>query len=201
MRPTSARSAPRIEARPPGAIVLDRTYFYPNGGGQPADRGLLRRSEGGAWTVLDVQHRGDAVLHRVEERERPARPLAVGDELEGSIDWELRYRHMRAHTAQHLASSIVFDLTGIRTRRAAIGAVTSSIDLDQPLPSAGDLGAVRTSFEAKVAEDWPVSLRFVAREEYEASPSARAGLAPLPRSVVPGPADRDRGGRCGPLRW
>ncbi|MCI4322648.1 MAG: alanyl-tRNA editing protein [Thermoplasmata archaeon] len=174
----------RVEARPPGALVLDRTFFFPAGGGQPSDRGILRNSEGGEWAITEVQHRGEAVIHRVTELRRPPRLVAVGDELEGSIDWELRYRHMRAHTAQHLTSSLIFSRTGTRTRRATIGAESSSIELEHPLADSGTWDAIRGSTADRVREDLTVGIRFVPRDEYEATPAARSGLAPLPRSVT-----------------
>jgi misacylated tRNA(Ala) deacylase len=174
----------RVDGRPPGALVLDRTYFYPAGGGQPADRGTLRSAGGGEWTVTDVQHRGEAVIHKVQETHPAARPLAVGDELEGTLDWELRYRLMRAHTAQHLTSSLVFETTGIRTRRAVIGAESSSIELERALPDPEVEAAIRVTVADRIREDRPVELRFLPRAEYEAAPAARSGLAPLPRSVL-----------------
>ena len=79
-------------------VVLDRTLFYPLGGGQHWDTGVLS-GPNGEIQVSEVRGRGD-VHHTVEEGHQ----LTVGDEVRGTIDWETRYAHMRMHTAQHLVS-------------------------------------------------------------------------------------------------
>jgi misacylated tRNA(Ala) deacylase len=83
-----------------GAVELDRTVFYPLGGGQAGDTGKL-----GNWRVVDTRKgaTGDAVLHILEPGSSPA----VGQKLEAAIDWERRHRLMRYHTALHLLGSIV----------------------------------------------------------------------------------------------
>ena len=103
----------RVVALPPGAVVLDRTLFYPAGGGQPTDRGVLAGPDGVALPVADVVKSGAVVLHRLGRGARPS--LRIGDEVRGTIDWDRRYGHMRLHTAQHLLSALVFRRTGRKT--------------------------------------------------------------------------------------
>lgn len=81
-------------------IELDRTVFYPTGGGQPGDTGRI-----GALRVVDtLKGEGESVLHAVE----PGAALpAVGTSVEAEIDWERRHRHMRFHTALHLLGAVV----------------------------------------------------------------------------------------------
>ena len=81
-------------------VELDRTVFYPLGGGQAGDTGKL-----GPWQVLDTRKgaTGDSVLHMLE----PGAKLAPGEKLEIRIDWERRYRLMRLHTALHLLGAVV----------------------------------------------------------------------------------------------
>jgi len=83
-----------------GAVELDRTVFYPLGGGQSGDTGRI-----GDWRVVDTRKgaSADAVLHILE----PGASPAVGQKVEISIDWERRHRLMRYHTALHLLGSIV----------------------------------------------------------------------------------------------
>ena len=83
-----------------GAVELDRTVFYPLGGGQSGDSGKI-----GNWRVVDTRKgaTGDAVLHILE----PGASPTVGQKLEVSIDWERRHRLMRYHTALHLLGSVV----------------------------------------------------------------------------------------------
>ena len=82
------------------AVELDRTVFYPLGGGQAGDTGEI-----GPWRVIDTRKgaSGDSVLHLLE----PDAKLAPGDKLEIQIDWERRHRLMRLHTALHLLGAVV----------------------------------------------------------------------------------------------
>jgi len=111
----------RVFGAGPGWVVLDRTAFYPAGGGQPSDTGSLL-FDGGKLRVREVQKRG-AVRHILDE------DLPSGVEhVRGVLDWGPRYAHMRMHTAQHLLSATVFDLFGARTVGNQIRAESSHID-------------------------------------------------------------------------
>ena len=77
-------------------IVLDRTAFFPEGGGQYADTGIL-----GSARVLDVQEKDGVIFHRTDA------PLSVGDCVEGRIDWDLRFMKMQQHTGEHIVSGLV----------------------------------------------------------------------------------------------
>ena len=79
------------------SIILDKTLFYPEGGGQPADHGLLEKG-GMAFQVVDVQKVGDVVLHKME---KPG-SIQKGDHVTGKIDMRRRLAHARHHTATHL---------------------------------------------------------------------------------------------------
>ena len=175
----------RVTALPPGAVVLDRTYFYPTGGGQPADHGTLQDAEGHRFDVVDVTKSGTAVVHRIRAPPEAVRHLAVGAALDGELDWDRRYRHMRLHTAQHLTSALVFARTGRRTRRAELANVAATIDLDGPF-AADELDPVAQDVREAVAHARPVTVRHVPRAEWDALPaSGRSGLVPLPRAVDP----------------
>lgn len=107
------------------SIVLDRTLFYPLGGGQHWDTGVLA-GPNGEINVQEVRGRGD-VQHTVETDHQ----LAVGDEVRGTVDWGARYAHMRMHTAQHLMSGIAYELfNGVRTVGNQIHAEKSRIDFN-----------------------------------------------------------------------
>jgi len=87
-------------------LELDRTVFYPAGGGQPGDRGMLRFDDATKLPVIDTRkgEAPDQVLHVLA----PGGPVPVaGSKLEAVLDWELRYRHMRFHTALHLLCAVV----------------------------------------------------------------------------------------------
>jgi misacylated tRNA(Ala) deacylase len=110
----------RVVAVHEGAIELDRTVFYPMGGGQPGDTGKL-----GSYKVVDTRKgpAGDSILHVLDTKQLD---LKVGEPVEIEIDWERRHRHMRMHTALHLLGAVVrAPVTGGR-----IGEDKSHLDFD-----------------------------------------------------------------------
>jgi misacylated tRNA(Ala) deacylase len=98
--PYLAACEARVAAVHAEAVELDRTVFYPMGGGQPGDTGRI-----GAWRVVDTRkgETADSVLHIME----PGFVLQPGASVEIAIDWERRHRHMRLHTALHLLGAVV----------------------------------------------------------------------------------------------
>jgi misacylated tRNA(Ala) deacylase len=95
----------------PAGIVLDRTVFYPLGGGQPGDTGTLRAADGREWQVREARKgEGGRVLHPLDG---DVPPPAVGDSVEVTIDWPRRHAHMRMHSCLHLLGSVLrFGVTG-----------------------------------------------------------------------------------------
>ena len=88
-------------------VVLDRTVFYPGGGGQPADRGrLLRTADGRTWSVRGARKSGGDIVHELEPS--PDGPPAREDVLTVDIDWARRYALMRTHTALHALCGVVW---------------------------------------------------------------------------------------------
>jgi len=173
----------RVVALPPGAVVLDRTLFYPAGGGQPTDRGTLVGPDGVTLPVVDVVRSGATVLHRLGRGARPA--LRLQDPVTGMIDWERRYGHMRLHTAQHLLSAVVFQRTGRKTRRAMFAAGAGWIDVLGDWPAEETPETLDRAYRAYLDPPREVRIRQLARSEWEVNPSARAGLVPLPPQVDP----------------
>jgi len=100
----------RVAAVEPGEatlLVLDRTVFYPGGGGQPSDRGLvLRAADGRAWTVRSARKAGGEIVHELEPDGGEA--PAVGDLLRVDLDWARRLALMRTHTALHALCGVVW---------------------------------------------------------------------------------------------
>jgi misacylated tRNA(Ala) deacylase len=174
----------RITALPPGGVVLDRTYFYPAGGGQPGDEGSLRVGEA-QLRVIDVSRSGASVIHRVRSAPNELRPFAVGTEVEGLLDWDRRHQHMRLHTAQHLLSARAFHRSGFRTRKAVLRGRGATIDLEGELPPSS-FAEIVGDVERICREGRPVTIRHVPRSDWESSPNAgRSGLVPLPEHVDP----------------
>lgn len=148
-----------------GGIVLDRTPFYASAGGQPGDRGTIRFAGGDcpiATTVYDTADKSQIVHVAAEGAACPA----SGDTVTAVLDWELRHRHMRMHTALHLLCSLVpFPVTG-----GQIGATEGRLDFDIEDASAVDKDRLTASLNALVAADHPVSERWITDAELDANP-------------------------------
>jgi misacylated tRNA(Ala) deacylase len=173
-----------VVALPPGGVVLDRTFFYPTGGGQPSDRGSLRGG-GEDLEVVDVTKSGSSVIHRVRGSAGALGAAGVGATVEGTIDWDRRFRHMRLHTGQHLLSARIFGRTKLRTRRATMAGREAVLDLEAPIAEEL-LDPLIEDLRAAVEAPRPVSIRYVPRAEWDRHPAAgRAGLVPLPPVVDP----------------
>ena len=93
----------RIQARRGQSVALDRTAFFPGGGGQMADRGTLK-VDGTAVPVVSLRKEGDIVWHELAHEV----PGGAGDTVTGTLDWAFRYQMMRTHTALHMLCGIIF---------------------------------------------------------------------------------------------
>ena len=100
-------------------IVLDRTAFFPEGGGQYADTGIL-----GSARVLDVQEKDGVIFHRTDA------PLSVGDCVEGRIDWDLRFMKMQQHTGEHIVSGLVHKRFGYQNVGFHLGSEDCTMDFN-----------------------------------------------------------------------
>ena len=100
----SLRPASDVDQEPTD-LVLDRTVFYPGGGGQPSDRGLLRASGRQPRTIVGARRAGADVVHELEAGDEPP---DIGEQVEVAIDWLRRYRLMRTHTALHALCGVVW---------------------------------------------------------------------------------------------
>ncbi len=174
----------RVVGRPPGAIVLDRTYFYPTGGGQPSDLGWLRRPTGEALPIREVYRQGGVVFHRYRGSPQVAGGFVPGTEVEGSIDWDRRYAHMRLHTGQHLLSGLIFARTGRRTVRARLESPNATIELDAPLSPSG-APALQDEFDRIARENRPLRIRHLPRSEWDRDRTGRASGIELAAAVDP----------------
>jgi misacylated tRNA(Ala) deacylase len=174
----------RVTSLPPGGVVLDRTYFYPAGGGQPADEGTLRVGDTQV-KVIDVGRSGLSVVHRVRGGPAELRQFSVGSEVEGSVDWDRRHQHMRLHTGQHLLSAQAFRQSGLRTRRAVLRDRGATIDLEGEFAGTS-FAELAGEMERACREGRNVAIRHIPRAVWDSSaPEGRSGLVPLPSHVDP----------------
>jgi misacylated tRNA(Ala) deacylase len=160
-----------IEASPDG-VVLDRTVFYPLGGGQPGDTGVLEATDGRRWQVVDTR-KGEAgrILHRLADGPAPPMP---GERVDAVVEWERRHRHMRMHTGLHLLGSVLrFGVTG-----GQVASDRSRLDFDTQEEI--DATRVNEALAALVEADRPVSCRWITDEELDAQPDLVRTLSVQP---------------------
>jgi misacylated tRNA(Ala) deacylase len=164
-----------VEALPTG-VVLDRTVFYPLGGGQPGDTGTLRHSDGRSWRVVDTR-KGEQgrILHQLEPGPAPPEP---GDELEATLDWERRYAHMRMHSCLHLLGSVLrYGVTG-----GQIASDKGRLDFDTQ--DEIDRERVSAAINALIEANHPVQSQWITDEELDRQPElVRTMSVQPPRGV------------------
>lgn len=160
-------------------LVLDRTLFYPEGGGQETDTGTLQHT-GGESRVLRVEKKG-IIKHYVDPMPSPS-----ATKVHGVIDWARRHAHMRMHTAQHLVSGLAYDLfDGVRTVGNQLHADRSRIDFRPAHFSDEDLGRVEQETNRILARRLPVQIKFETRESLERRVKPdRANLDLLPKHIT-----------------
>jgi alanyl-tRNA synthetase len=143
------------------ALVLDRTCFYPEGGGQPADRGTLNGIQ-----VRTVLEENGEILH-VTEKE------VTSDKVTGRIDWNRRFDHMQQHAGQHVLSQCFVQLFGAETRSFHLGERTSTLEIDKREMTEEEVEGVEQLANAIVFENREIKSRFIKEEEIHKVPLRR----------------------------
>ena len=155
----------RITAVDKAGVRLDRTVFYPLGGGQPGDSGALVRDDGAAIRIVDTR-KGEVAGEIVHVPDAPVDPGLAGSEVTARIDWERRHRLMRMHTCLHLLCSLVAaPVTGGSVRDGS-----GRLDFDLP-ESTLDKQDLTERLNRLVAGDHAVTPRWITEEELDANPS------------------------------
>lgn len=138
------------------AVVLDRTVFFPEGGGQLSDRGTL---DGVKMTY--AAQRGSEVVHYCE------RPLPVGAQVEAVLDWQARLDHMQQHAGEHILSHAVWKLFGANNIGFHMGERLVTIDLDKEL-TAAELEQAEDYANSQIWEDKPITVSYLPHTELSA---------------------------------
>jgi alanyl-tRNA synthetase len=160
-----------VERRESGgrvAVALDRSAFYPEGGGQLADQGMLQAGER-QYTVVDVQVEDEVVWHVCEGEG----PLA-GTHISGAVAWARRFDHMQQHCGQHILSAAFVEVCGAQTIAFHLSGGSVTIDLASESLSAEQVAAVETLANEVVWQDVPINARFVNTQELAQIPLRKA---------------------------
>jgi Ser-tRNA(Ala) deacylase AlaX len=144
--------------------ILDDTILYPEGGGQPSDRGRLNEV-----VVSHVQKTSEGLLHVLESPVEPGAVRLV-------VDWDRRYDHMQQHTAQHILTRTARDRLSWETRSFHIGAEVSDIELDCRSPKPAEIEALEDAVAEIIVEARPIRGFRVSREEFAALDVRSRGL-------------------------
>jgi misacylated tRNA(Ala) deacylase len=160
------------ESGDPGAlIVLDRTVFYPGGGGQPADRGLiLRTRDGRSWTVRAARKAAGEIVHELEPVDGDGGPPAVGDTVRVDLDWARRLALMRTHTALHALCGVVWRDYGALVTGGNMEPGSGRMDFEFERMSGDLVDAIEASVNAELAAARDVRVNVLPRDEAFAIP-------------------------------
>jgi misacylated tRNA(Ala) deacylase len=166
-------------------IRLDRTVFYPMGGGQPGDTGVLRRADGRAIAIADTR-KGEAPGEIVHVPAAPAAPgaasdpaadLQPGETVTAAIDWTRRHRHMRMHSCLHLlCAAVPAGVTG-----GSIGDGKGRLDFDAG-ETVLDKAAIEDQLNALIAQNLAVTSRWIDDAEMAARPELVRTMSVKPPS-------------------
>ena len=147
-----------------GRIALDGTVFYPEGGGQPADRGTLTLPDGTVLRVLDVHEQAGVIWHTVDALPAAAAPGAA---VAGCIDWDWRFDKMQQHTGEHILSGILHQMFGAENVGFHVGTEVVRMDTSVPISPEG-LRQAELAANRIVWQDVPVLISYPTREELAA---------------------------------
>ena len=158
-------------------VILDKTAFYPQGGGVPDDRGKLV-FEGSTFNVRMVKKLGSDVIHELDQV-----GLKVGDKVHGWLDWERRYKLMRMHTAAHILSAIVNKETGALITGNNIDLDKARIDFALETFDREKLAEYCAKANQGILKSQPITVEFMPREKALKIPAVVKLAGALPPAV------------------
>jgi len=142
-----------------GGVVLDRTAFYPSGGGQPSDVGKLSSDEG-EWEVTKVKKESGRVVHKLN-----GDPPPVGTAVRGALDWERRYQLMRTHTAMHVLCGVIWRDYQASVTGGNMEPLRGRMDFEFASLQRELVSEIEQKINVEIAAARPVSVRILPREE------------------------------------
>lgn len=142
------------------AVILDRTAFYPGGGGQPYDQGLLTQ-DGQEYAVTRMKRRKGQVLHIIEGEALPT----AGEEIHGTLDWDRRYKLMRTHTALHILCGVVWRDYGAQVTGGNMEPLKGRMDFEFETMRAELVAEIEEKVNEEVAAARDIHVKTLPREE------------------------------------
>ena len=152
-------------------VILDRTAFYPDSGGQPHDTGVLvREGDGREFPVTYTRKIDDLISHEVTIADSGS-VLAAGDRVTGRIDWERRYLFMRSHTACHVLSAVIHKETGALITGNRIGEARTRVDFSLKDFDRSEIKSYEEKTNEIIDQNLPVEIKILSKEEALEIPS------------------------------
>ena len=140
-------------------IVLDKTAFYPNGGGQPYDTGVIFKNKE-EFKIVYVGKFNGKISHETERK-----GLKAGDKVNCKINWERRYKHMRMHTTAHILCEVLFKETGALITGNQIGEEKTRIDFDLKNYQREKIDDYIEKANEIIKKDLPIGAKFLPKDE------------------------------------
>ncbi len=152
----------RVTAVNGDQVAFDRTAFYPRGGGQPSDQGILRvGGESEPYRVVEAKKQGGEAWHKLDR----AATFAAGAAVHGEIDWERRYKLMRTHTALHILCGMMFRDYGVSVTGGDMEPLSARMDFELEHMSADFAQVVEEKVNAEIAAARDIRVKVLPREE------------------------------------
>ena len=161
-------------------IILDQTVFYPGGGGQPPDRGVIQ-SGGIEYTINRVRKAGEHVVHYIQGNDSLP---PVGTAVQGFIDWDLRYQLMRTHTAMHILCGVIFRDYGASVTGGDMEPLNGRMDFEFETMQKELVQAIEQAVNLEVDKARPVQVAILPREEaFQIPDLIRTKISLLPEGI------------------
>lgn len=149
-----------VESAAGADIVLDKTVFYPRGGGQPSDTGRIVSEDGRGTTVIEVMKKGGKPVHHLQS------PIfKEGDRVRCIIDWERRYLLMRMHTAAHVLAGTMHSKLGAQITGNQLGTDKTRFDFNLPEFDRGKFDLIVDEVNGLLRQDLELKIYSMPREE------------------------------------
>ncbi|MCH8908139.1 MAG: alanyl-tRNA editing protein [Candidatus Heimdallarchaeota archaeon] len=158
-------------------VILDQTIFYPQGGGQPSDRGYLEK-DGQRFNLTGLKKDSENLYHQIEG------DLSPGDEVKAVVDWDYRYKLMKHHTALHVLSAVVFRKYKAKVTGGTIYENKARLDFDLQEFNREIAQQVVDELNEELVKDHQIEIGFLRREEADKNPDLiRTKVNLLPKSI------------------
>jgi misacylated tRNA(Ala) deacylase len=163
-----------------GAVLLDVTVFYPGGGGQPADTGLLRTDDEATWRVTGARKSGDDIWHLVEGEGLPA----VDSEVTAELDWDRRHALMRTHSALHVLCGVIWRDWGASVTGGNMEPLSGRMDFEFETMAGELVAEIERRVNLEIEADREIRVNVLPRDEAFAIPDLiRTKINLLPEGI------------------